>query len=83
MVLDEPLSVEPYGITVRKNDPAFKELADKAIRTPYASGEIQKVYLKWFMSPIPPHNRNLNAPMSAALKKAIAVPTDSAVPTDY
>ena len=79
----EALSVEPYGIMIRRNDPAFKELADNAIRAVFASGDINTIYARWFTSPITSRSINLNAAMSDALRKAIATPTDSARPTDY
>ena len=71
------LSTEPYGIIVRKGDPDFKKVADGAIIAVMKSGEINKIYTKWFQSPIPPKNGNLNVPMSDTLKKVIANPTDS------
>ena len=77
VISSEALSVEPYGIMLRKGDPAFKKLADNAIVATFKSGEINKIYGKWFTSPIPPKNINLNVPMSEALKKVIANPTDS------
>ena len=49
----------------------------------YKSGEIEKIYKKWFMSPIPPKGINLNFPISDSLKKVFANPTDSADPNDY
>lgn len=83
MVGSEAYSVEPYGIMVRKDDPAFKKLADDTIKGLMKSGEIEKIYNKWFMSPIPPKNINMNTPMSAQLKKVIANPTDSPDPAVY
>jgi glutamate/aspartate transport system substrate-binding protein len=77
VVSSEALSVEPYGIMVRKDDPAFKKVADAAITGLFKSGDINKIYGKWFQSVIPPKNINLNLPMSDQLKKAIAKPTDS------
>ncbi len=77
------LSTEPYGIIVRKDDPAFKKVADDAIIAVMKSGEINKIYSKWFLSPIPPKNGNLNVPMSDPLKKVIANPTDSGDPAAY
>ena len=77
------LSVEPYGIILRKKDPEFKKLADDAIVKMFRSGEITQLYHKWFQSPIPPNNVNLGYPMSAAFKKLIAEPTDSPDPDDY
>lgn len=82
-VTKEPLSVEPYGIMLRRNDPQFKKLADAAIVDVFKSGEILRIYDKWFMSPIPPKNINLNWPMSEELKAAVAQPTDSGDPADY
>lgn len=79
----EALSVEPYGIMLRKDDPAFKKVVDNAIAGLFKSGEINKIYNKWFLSPIPPKNINLNVAMSDQLKKVIAKPTDSGDPKDY
>jgi glutamate/aspartate transport system substrate-binding protein len=79
----EALSVEPYGIMVRKDDAAFKKVGDDAIAALFKSGEINKIYAKWFQSPIPPKNINLNLPMSEPLKKVVAKPTDSGEPAAY
>jgi glutamate/aspartate transport system substrate-binding protein len=43
------------------------------------SGEIEKIYARWFQSPIPPKNANLNMPMNSTLKKYIRSPTDEGV----
>ncbi len=79
----EALSVEPYGIMVRKNDPAFKEVADNTVKGLFSSGDINRIYSKWFLSPIPPKNVNLNWPMTDALRAVIAKPTDSPDPLVY
>jgi glutamate/aspartate transport system substrate-binding protein len=79
----DALSVEPYGIMLRKDDPAFKKVVDGAMLGMMKSGEINKIYAKWFQSPIPPRNINLNIPMSDLLKKVIANPTDSPDPAVY
>jgi glutamate/aspartate transport system substrate-binding protein len=83
VISSEALSVEPYGIMVRKDDQAFKKVANNAINAVYKSGEINKIYAKWFQSPIPPKGINLNVPMSAQLKKVVANPTDSGDPAAY
>lgn len=75
-VVGKPQSYEIYGCMVRKDDAGFKKVVDKAITDTYASGEINKIYDKWFMQPIPPKGLNLNFPMSDELKKLIASPTD-------
>ncbi len=82
-ITNEALSVEPYGIMIRKDDPAFKKVADNAIQALFKSGEINKIYAKWFQSAIPPKNINLNLPMTEALKKVVAKPTDSGDPAAY
>ncbi len=82
-ISSEALSVEPYGIMVRKDDPKFKKLADGVVTGLMASGEINKIYDKWFLKPIPPKSINMNIPMSANLKKVIAKPTDSPDPAAY
>jgi len=77
------LSVEPYGIMVRKDDKAFKAVADKAMSAVYKSGQINAIYSKWFQKPVPPKGVNLNLPMTAAFKKVVAKPTDSGDPKAY
>ena len=77
------LSVEPYGIMVRKDDKAFKDVADRALSQVYKSGQINAIYAKWFEKPVPPKNVNLNLPMSPALKKVMANPTSSGDPKAY
>jgi glutamate/aspartate transport system substrate-binding protein len=79
----DALSVEPYGIMVRKDDAAFKKVVDNAMTNIYKSGEINKIYDKWFLKPVPPKGINLNVPMSEQFKKVIAKPTDSGDPNDY
>ena len=65
---------------VRKGDTAFKKLVDDTLKATYASGEINQIYNKWFMSPIPPKNINMNFTMSDNLKNLLANPHDGAQP---
>lgn len=67
---------EIYGCMLRKGDAGFKQVVNDAIKTTYGSGEINKMYQKWFQQPIPPKNINLNFPMSDQLKALIATPHD-------
>ncbi|MDF0731174.1 glutamate/aspartate ABC transporter substrate-binding protein [Pseudomonas entomophila] len=78
VITGTPQSYEIYGCMVRKDDPAFKKAVDAAIVSLYKSGEINKIYDKWFQQPIPPKGLNLQFPMSDELKKLIAEPTDKA-----
>ena len=54
MILPESLRTEPYSMMLRREDPQFKALVDRAVGNVYKSGEIDKIYSKWFTSAIPP-----------------------------
>ena len=79
----DALSVEPYGIMLRRDDAPFKAVVDAAMTKTYKSGAINAIYEKWFQKPIPPKGINLNLPMGAAMKKVVANPTDSGDPKVY
>jgi glutamate/aspartate transport system substrate-binding protein len=74
---------EPYGIMLRKDDPAFKKVVDAATAAIFTGGEGQKLYDKWFMQKIPPKGLNLNTPISPELKAEFAKPSDSPEPDSY
>jgi glutamate/aspartate transport system substrate-binding protein len=74
---------EPYGIMLRKDDPAFKKLVDGATAALYQSSEGAAIYEKWFMQKIPPKGLNLNTPMAPELKKVFSKPSDSPDPDSY
>lgn len=82
-IAEQPLTVEPYGIVLHKDDPAFKQIVDEVLVGLYRSGEIHQIYKRWFESPIPPLGVNLKMPMSEAFKRVIAKPTDTAEPGHY
>ncbi|WP_295857510.1 amino acid ABC transporter substrate-binding protein [uncultured Xylophilus sp.] len=71
-ILGDVLSVEPIAIMIRKDDPAFKKAVDDSIAAQVKSGEIAKLYDKWFIKPIPPTNTAVNLPASQATKDAWA-----------
>lgn len=75
-IVGEVLSVEPIAIMIRKDDPAFKKAVDDSIIAMMKSGEIAKLYDKWFMQPIPPANTKVGLPVSDATKAAWANPND-------
>ncbi len=75
-IVGEVLSVEPIAIMIRKDDPAFKKAVDDSIVAMMKSGEIAKIYDKWFMQPIPPANTKVGLPVSEATKAAWANPND-------
>ena len=78
-VVGEVLNVEPINIMMRKDDPAFKKAVDDSLIKLMKSGEIAKIYDKWFMQPIPPANVRIGLPASEATKAAWANPNDKPV----
>jgi glutamate/aspartate transport system substrate-binding protein len=80
VIVGKPMSNEAYGCMLRKGDTQFKKLVDATFAKVMASGEIEKIYAKWFMSPIPPKGMNLDFPMSDDIKAAFAHPNDQAFP---
>jgi glutamate/aspartate transport system substrate-binding protein len=79
VVLDENFAIEPYSIMFRRNDPEFKKLVDETLIGLMNSGELTRIYDKWFMSPIPPKGKSLNLPMSNLLKQLIVTPSDKGI----
>lgn len=75
-IVGEVLSVEPIAIMMRKGDPAFKKAVDDSIKGMMKSGELAKIYDKWFLQPIPPTNTKIGLPLSQATKDAWANPND-------
>lgn len=76
VITRDPLTVEPLAIMMRKDDPAFKKLVDAEVSRVITRGEIQGIYKKWFESPIPPHQHNLEMPMGYQLRDSFKTPTD-------
>lgn len=83
MVGTKAYTVEPYAIMEPKGDADFKKVADAAVVAMIKSGQVEKLYTKWFQTTIPPRNINLNVPVGDPLKKAFANPTDSGEGKDY
>ena len=71
-IVGESLSLEPIGIMIRKDDTAMKSLGNEAIAGLVKSGELAKIYDKWFINPIPPKNISVNMPATAETKAAWA-----------
>ncbi|WP_394787236.1 amino acid ABC transporter substrate-binding protein [Rhodoferax sp.] len=75
-VVGDSLQVEPYACMLRKDDPQFQQLVNGVIGGMMKSGQFEKLYTKWFMSPIPPKGQNLNLPMSKELRDNIKALSD-------
>lgn len=76
-IVGEVLNIEPIAIMLRKDDPQFQGLVDTVVKDLAKSGELDKLYKKWFMSPIPPKNASLNFPMSEKLAELIKAPSNA------
>ncbi|MCA3176269.1 MAG: amino acid ABC transporter substrate-binding protein [Burkholderiales bacterium] len=75
-ITGEPLSVEPYSLILKKDDEDFRKLVNRVIVDLINTGEFQRIYRKWFQSPIAPQGANLNLPMSNLLKGHLRWPTE-------
>jgi glutamate/aspartate transport system substrate-binding protein len=78
VIVGTPQSKEAYGMMMRKGDDAFKKVVDEVIAKAQTSGEAEKLYSKWFLSPIPPKGLNLNLPMSEDMRQLFKNPNDKA-----
>ena len=78
-ILPESLRQEPYSMMLRKDDAQFKALVDKTVGGIMKSGEIEKIYAKWFMNPVPPKGINMNFPMTPPIREAFKNPNDKGV----
>ena len=76
-IVGETLNVEPIAIMIRKDDPNFKKAVDDYIRGAIKAGEIDLLYKKWFMQPIPPKNTSVNLPMGKILTGLLKTPSDA------
>ncbi|MEN9316178.1 MAG: hypothetical protein RIS35_2571 [Pseudomonadota bacterium] len=75
-IVGDVLNVEPIAIMLRKDDPAFKKAVDDSLKAMMKSGEIAKIYDKWFVQPIPPANTRVGLPATEATKAAWSSPND-------
>ena len=78
-ILPESLRQEPYSMMLRKDDAQFKALVDKTVGGIMKSGEIEKIYAKWFLNPVPPKGINMNFPMTPPIREAFKNPNDQGV----
>ena len=80
-IVGETMGSEPIALLFRKDDPAFKAAVDGVLTKLMQSGEVEKIYNKWFVNPIPPKNVSLNLPMGDTLNGLIASPNDKPLET--
>ena len=78
-IVGESLRTENQALMFRNDDPAFKKLVDDTVGGMMKSGEMEKLYNKWFTSPIPPKNININYPLNAETRDAFANPSSKGI----
>ena len=78
-IVGESLRTENQALMLRNDDPAFKQLVDETVAGMMKSGEMEKLYNKWFMSPIAPKGININYPLNAETRDAFAHPTSKGI----
>ncbi len=76
VVTKTPLSLEALAVGLRKDDPGFKKLVDTEISRIILQKEIFDIYNRWFLSPVPPKQVNLNYTMTPLVKDAFRIPSD-------
>ena len=79
IITGESLRTENQALMFRKDDPAMKALVDRVVGGMMKSGEMEKLYNQWFMSPIPPKNININYPLNAETKEGFANPSSKGI----
>ena len=80
-IVGEPLGLEPIAIMISKKDPGLKKLGDDTMIDMMKSGDMAKLWDKWFVQPIPPKNARVNFPVNAGTKAAWANPNDKPAET--
>ena len=78
-IVGESLRTENQALMLRNDDPVFKALVDSTVSGMMKSGEMEKLYNKWFMSPIPPKGININYPLNAETRDAFANPSSKGI----
>lgn len=71
-LLGESLSAEPVAIMIRKDDAAFKKIGAETIAEMVRSGDMVRLWDKWFVQPIPPRNSRLAYPLNQSTRAAWA-----------
>lgn len=75
-VVGDALQVEPYACMLRKDDPKFQALVNGVIGGMMKSGDFEKLYTKWFLSPVPPKGQVLGLPMAKELRDNLSAQSD-------
>ncbi|CAB5693359.1 Glutamate/aspartate periplasmic-binding protein precursor [Delftia tsuruhatensis] len=79
LITGESLRTENQALMLRKDDAGFKAIVDRVVTGMMQSGEMETLYQRWFMSPIPPKGININYPLNAETREAFARPSDKGI----
>ncbi|EHN63912.1 Glutamate/aspartate periplasmic-binding protein precursor [Comamonas testosteroni] len=79
IITGENLRTENQSLMLRKDDPQFKALVDRVVVGMMKSGEMETLYKKWFMSPIPPKGTNINYPLNAETREGFENPSSKGI----
>lgn len=71
-VVGEFLSYDPYGLTLRKDDPQFAALVERTFERMASERRLAELYNKWFMRRLPT-GETLNLPISPQLEELFRV----------
>jgi glutamate/aspartate transport system substrate-binding protein len=66
IMVGDPLTREPYAIAFSREDPALAAAVEASFRRLATSGELRRIYARWFLQPLPT-GATLGLPMGAHL----------------
>lgn len=78
-IVGESLRTKNQSLMYRKDDPAMKVIVDRIASDMMKLGDMERLYNKWLMSPIPPNNININYPLNTETKDAFATPSSKGI----
>lgn len=79
LITGESLRTENQALMLRRDDAGFKALVDRVVTGMMQSGEMETLYQRWFMSPIPPKGINIHYPLNAETREAFANPSSKGI----
>jgi glutamate/aspartate transport system substrate-binding protein len=79
LITGESLRTENQALMLRRDDAGFQAIVDRVVTGMMRSGEMEKLYQRWFMSPIPPRQININYPLNAETREAFANPSSKGI----
>ncbi len=75
-VVQQRYSIEPLAPMFSRSDAEFELLVLRVMQQLYRDGEMNAIYQRWFLSPLPGLDYNLNLKMGALLQDNLRRPTD-------